>query len=169
MRAGTPLISRERLGLVAAIGSLALLAGAFAFEHLGGLAPCKLCLWQRWPHALAVLAGGLVLAWRGWPPLALGAGLMAASAALGAYHTGIERGLWPGPASCSGGGAGLSGLSGADLLSLDAGPAVVLCDEVAWSLLGLSMASYNMLASLLLAGLWLGALAAPLSSGETRR
>lgn len=147
--------------LLAAFGSLALLLGAFAFQALG-YAPCQMCLWQRWPHAAAIALGGLVLL---LGPLALLglAGALAAltTAGIGLFHTGVERGWWEGPASCSGGGDALQGLSGDQLLSLDAPSDVVMCDEVAWALFGLSMASWNALASLTLAGLWLYALTRP--------
>jgi len=149
----------ERRGLIAtaAAGSLALLAAAFAFQHIGGLPPCQMCLWQRWPHAAAVLFGVLALALGGriWPLLGLGAAL--ATAGIGGYHTGVERGWWEGPSACSGGGGGLGG-TGADMLNFDAPAAVVMCDEVVWSLMGLSMASWNMLAALALAALWTAAL-----------
>jgi disulfide bond formation protein DsbB len=142
---------------LAALGSALLLAAAFAFQHLGGLAPCALCLWQRWPHAAAVLIGALALA-TGRGGLAW-AGMLAAlaTAGIGGFHAGVELGWWEGLASCSGG-AALSGLSGADLLdpTLDLA-APVRCDAVAWSFLGLSMAAWNMIASLGLAGLWLAA------------
>ena len=49
------LMQRNVLIGLASLGSLALLVGAFGFQHLGGLPPCKLCIWQRYPHALAVL------------------------------------------------------------------------------------------------------------------
>lgn len=154
-------MSRAMLILLAAGGSAALLLGAFAFQHLGGLAPCKMCLWQRWPHAAAVLIGIAALVTRGtWLPW-LGALAALATAAIGGYHTGVERGWWEGPSSCSGGGAGLSGQSGSDLLSMEAPVRVVMCDEVAWQMLGLSMASWNMLIALALAALW--ALAARLT------
>ena len=55
-------MTRPTLVLMAAGGSLALLLGAFAFQYIGGLAPCVLCLWQRWPHAAAVLIGLAALA-----------------------------------------------------------------------------------------------------------
>ena len=47
---------------LAGLGSAAMLAGAFGFQYIGGMAPCQLCLWQRWPHAAAVLILGLALA-----------------------------------------------------------------------------------------------------------
>ncbi len=147
--------------LLAAGGSAALLLGALAFQHLGGLAPCKLCLWQRWPHGAAILIGLLVLlaplaglALR----LALGAGALAAltTAAIGGYHTGVERGWWEGPTTCSSGST--SGLSTDQLMDQIMSAPLVRCDEVAWEMLGLSMASWNMLASALLAVLWVMAL-----------
>ncbi|MEM7753735.1 MAG: disulfide bond formation protein B [Pseudomonadota bacterium] len=148
-------MTARSLMLLAAGGSLALLLGAFAFQALG-YAPCKLCLWQRWPHAAAIAVGGLVLALG--PLVLLGiAGALSAliTAGIGAYHTGVERAWWEGPTSCSGGGNALDGLSGTDLLSLEGPNDIVMCDEVAWALFGISMASWNTLISLTLAGFWL--------------
>ena len=157
-------MTQRRLILLAAGGSLALLLGAWAFQFLGGLAPCKLCLWQRYPHAVAVAVGALALV----VPLRVlpWAGALAAlsSAGLGTYHTGVERGWWPGPSTCTGTG-GLEGLTGADLLSFDNAAPIVMCDEVVWSLAGLSMASWNALIAFGLAALWLAAARPPASAG----
>jgi disulfide bond formation protein DsbB len=146
---------RKTLILLASAGSLALLLGALAFQHLGGLAPCKLCLWQRWPHGAAVAVGlaALVLPGRLWP--ALGALAAAVAAGLGLYHSGVEQGWWPGPGTCSAG--SVAGLSPEDLLDQILSAPVVRCDEIAWSLAGLSMASWNALLSLCLVALWLAA------------
>jgi disulfide bond formation protein DsbB len=83
------------------------------------------------------------------------AGALAAltTAAYGAYHTGVERHWWLGPSTCTAG--NISKLSAADLLAQIQAAPVVQCDQVAWAMWGLSMASWNMLASLALAGLWL--------------
>jgi disulfide bond formation protein DsbB len=139
---------------LAAGGSLALLLGALAFQYIGGLAPCQLCLWQRWPHAAAVVIGALALAMPGRVLPLLGALAALASAGIGLFHTGVERGWWEGLASCSAG--SISGLDVNDLLDPTVEiAAVVRCDEVAWQMLGLSMASWNALASLALAVLWI--------------
>lgn len=143
---------------LAAGGSLALLLAAWGFQYLGGLSPCALCLWQRWPHMAAVALGAAALAGpaRGLGGIAALGGLAAlTTAGIGLYHTGVERGWWPGPSSCSGTGEGLEGLSGADLLSIDDAVAPVMCDEVVWSFAGLSMASWNAVAAVALAVLWL--------------
>ncbi len=155
-----PALPARRLALVAGAGSAVVLAAAFAFQHIGGLAPCPLCLWQRWPHAVAaLLAATLVLAPAAWhrPLMALGALSALVAAALGIYHAGIEQRWWPGPTSCTGGGSGLSGLSGADLLDMSAPVAVVMCDDIPWAFAGLSMAGWNAVLSLGLAVLWLAA------------
>lgn len=143
---------RTHLVLAAGGGSAALLLAAFAFQYLGGLAPCELCLWQRYPHAAAALlgAGALMIPGAALPLLGLGAAL--STAAIGAYHTGVERGWWDGPAACSGSGA--SNMSAEDLYDQIMAAPLVRCDEVAWQMLGLSMASWNMLASLGLAAIW---------------
>lgn len=146
--------------LLAAAGSAALLLGALAFQYVGGLAPCVLCIWQRWPHLAAVVLGGLALALGGrvWPPglPVLGALAVLASAGIAGFHVGVEQGWWAGLASCSGG--SLAGISTADLLN----PAIVVaapvrCDAVAWSLAGLSMAAWNLVISVGLAAVWLRA------------
>lgn len=147
--------SRRTIVLAAAAGSAALLAGAFFFQMLG-YAPCKLCLWQRWPHGAAV-ALGLAGLWRAPAPLVwAGAAAAAASGALGLYHVGVEQFWWPGPDTCTA--APLGEVSTADLLEQIMNAPLVRCDEVAWMFLGLSMAAWNAILSLALAGLWLFAL-----------
>lgn len=146
--------------LLAAGGSAAVLAAAFGFQYLAGLAPCQLCLWQRWPHAAAILIGLLALllprgiAGRALPLFGALAALTAAG--IGAFHVGVEQGWWQGLASCSAG--SIAGISTADLLNpdVDVG-AVVRCDEIAWSMFGLSMAGWNVVLSVFLALLWLAA------------
>lgn len=148
-------MTRSALLILAAVGSLAMLLGAFGFQHLGGLAPCKMCLWQRWPHAAAVGIGALIaltgersLAW-------FGALAAATTGAIGVFHAGVEWKWWEGPSSCTGGGTGLGGLSGSDLLSTDAPVALVMCDDIVWQFLGLSMAGWNAVISFALAALWI--------------
>lgn len=152
-----PLTQRQFI-LLAAGGSAALMLGALGFQHLGGMAPCKLCIWQRWPHVIAIGLGGLALF--ALPRLMAVGGILAtlATAAIGGYHTGVERGWWQGPTSCSS--SGTSGISADDLFNQIMSAPLVRCDEVPWEMLGLSMASWNMLASLGLAAFWLMALRA---------
>ena len=151
-------MTARNLMLLAAFGSFALLAGAFVFQYLG-YAPCKLCLWQRWPHGAAIAVGVIALALGPLVIVGLAGALAALSTAgIGIYHTGVERKWWEGPTSCSGNSDSLSGLSGADLLSTDIPTRVVMCDEVAWAFAGLSMATWNAVFSLVLAGLWVMAL-----------
>ncbi len=147
---------RNRYIFLAAGGSAALLIAAFAFQHLGGLAPCKLCLWQRWPHGVAMGVGALALFVPGILLPLLGMIAALGTAAIGAYHTGVEKGWWEGPATCSA--QGTEGLSAQELMDQILAAPLVRCDEVAWSMLGLSMASWNMIAALVLAGLWLQAI-----------
>ncbi|MEL7104628.1 MAG: disulfide bond formation protein B [Pseudomonadota bacterium] len=144
----------KHLAIVAALGSAALLAGAFAFQALG-YAPCQMCLWQRWPHAVAIGAGALALTGVSLTLVAiLGAASALTTAAIGLYHTGVERKILAGPQACSGGGGSLTDLSIEELLSTDGTVNVVRCDEVAWAFAGLSMASWNAVFSLAFASLW---------------
>lgn len=146
--------------LLAAGGSAAVLAAAFAFQYLGGLAPCQLCIWQRWPHATAVVIGGLALILaRGTIgrilPL-LGSLAALTSAGIGVFHVGVEQKWWQGLASCTAG--SISGISTDDLLNPDvAVGAVVRCDAIAWQMFGISMAGWNVILSALLAMIWIAA------------
>jgi disulfide bond formation protein DsbB len=146
-------LTRQSLTMLAMFGSVALLAGAFAFQYIGGLAPCQLCLWQRWPHAAAILIG-LVALTTGWRGLAwLGALAALATAGIGAFHVGVEQLWWEGLATCTAG--SIDGISTADLLNPEVDVAApVRCDEIAWSLVGISMAGWNVIASLGFATIW---------------
>lgn len=141
---------------LAAGGSAALLLGAFAFQHLGGLAPCKLCIWQRYPHAVAIALGALALFMPLPALLALGALAALATAAVGLYHVGVEQGWWEGPTSCTSGSIG--GVDTNDLFDQIMAAPLIRCDDIAWQFAGLSMAGWNMIISLVLAGFWLMAL-----------
>lgn len=146
-------MTRSHAILAATFGSAALLLGAFAFQHLGGMAPCKLCLWQRWPHGAAVAIGLVALLLPGRVLPILGALAALATAGIGAWHTGVERGWWEGPSTCSSAAPG--NLSADELFDRIMTAPLVRCDEVPWEMLGLSMASWNAVVSLGLAALWL--------------
>lgn len=144
-------MTRETLIRLAAFGSFALLAGAYTFQALG-YPPCAMCYWQRWPHFAAVGVGitATLIPARIWPYL--GALAAAVTSGIGVYHTGVERGLWEGPTSCTGGGLDLT----SDLLSTS-GDRLIMCDQVSWELFTLSMASWNALFSAALVLIWLAA------------
>lgn len=143
-----------RLTLLAAAGSSALLFAALAFQFIGGLAPCALCIWQRWPHLLAVAAGLIAIrlpqAW----VLLCGAAGAATSGSIGMFHVGVEQGWWKGLASCSGA-LDLRALSPELALEAIMAAAPVACDQVAWQMLDLSMAGWNALLSFALTAIWI--------------
>lgn len=153
-------MTRSRLILLAAAGSAGLLLGALYFQYVLGLFPCALCIWQRWPHLAAVVIGALGLRWPLRSVALLGALAALTTAAIGGFHVGVEQGWWAGLESCTG--AGITGLSIDTLLDPTASaPEPVRCDVIAWTFLGISMAGWNMLASLGLAGVWLAAARRP--------
>ena len=122
-----------------------LLGGALLSQYVGGLYPCEMCLWQRWPHRFAILfAIAAILL----PPVVprirlltlLAAVALAVSGAIGAFHAGVEYGWWEGLTTCTASG----GLSLDELMNVP----LVRCDEVQWSLEGISMAGFNAIFSL---------------------
>lgn len=146
---------RQKLAILAALASGAMLVAVFVFQAMG-YAPCKLCVWQRWPHA-AAFGIGLLFAFgiRARGPAVLGALAAAATGFLGIYHTGVEQGWWIGPSTCTS--KDISGMSADELMNQILAAPLVRCDEIAWQFLGLSMASWNAILSFALAGLWIAA------------
>jgi disulfide bond formation protein DsbB len=147
-------MQRSHLILLAAAGSAGLLLGALAFQYIGGLAPCVLCIYQRWPHLAALIIAAIALARGGpvWP--VLGALAVLTSAGIGVFHVGVEQEWWAGLQQCAVN--TLEGVSAGDLLNTDVTVgAPAACDKVAWSLIGISMAGWNVISSTLIAGIWL--------------
>ncbi len=139
--------------------SLATLLGAWSFQYALGYLPCHLCLEERIPYYVIIPLSLIVaVAARTRAPRALIViGLVVlgvaalCGAALGVYHAGVEWGLWAGPSDCTG---SLSDLkSGGSLYDQLDSIRVVPCDRAAWRFLGISLAGYNALISLLMAGL----------------
>jgi disulfide bond formation protein DsbB len=137
----------------------ATLAGAWFFQLVLDIRPCPLCLQQRYAYYLAIPLGALVALAAGRDTrrgvLVAGLALLAAAAlgnaVLGTYHAGVEWHLWQGPTDCTGPIGNLGG-AGNLLERLDT-EKVILCDEVQWRFLGLSLAGYNVLISLLMAAI----------------
>ena len=125
----------------------------WGFQLIGGLEPCELCLYQRWPYyavmaaaALALLAGrrGVTMAF-----LWLSALVFLAGAGLALYHVGVEQHWIAGPTACTGSGGPVAGIE--EFRRRLLAQQVVQCDEVQWSLFGVSLAGWNVVASLALA------------------
>src|SRR5580704_9797148 len=153
------LMTPKRASLAVLLLALFAIGGARYSQLVWGLAPCELCLLQRWPYYIGVpfAAVTAALAFRAEPGklvamlLAFLALVFLVSAVLAAYHAGVEWGFWPGPSACTGQYAAPASTD--DFLkSLDAG-AAVRCDEAAIRILGLSLAGWNVLASLAVAGI----------------
>ena len=149
--------------LIAALSITAIaaatLAGAWFFQLVLDIRPCPLCLEQRYAYYLAIPLGAVIalaagrdvsrsLVLAGLAVLALAA---LGNVVLGTYHAGVEWGFWPGPTDCTGP-VGNLGSAGTLLQRLDT-VKVIRCDEVQWRFLGLSLAGYNVLISLLMAAI----------------
>lgn len=150
------MMQERKLVLLAAAGSAALLLAAWGFQYIGGMAPCKMCIWQRYPHGAAVLIGIVAFALPGMRILPLlGAAAAAVTSGIGVYHAGVEQGLWEGPSSCTSG--SIAGLTAEELMEQIMAAPLVRCDDIPWELFGLSMAGWNALLSALLVLIWIAA------------
>jgi disulfide bond formation protein DsbB len=136
--------------LIALLLPVALLGGALGSQYLGGLHPCEMCYWQRWPHAAAILLAALSFtspaeSSRSRTLTLLAAIAIAVSGAIGVYHAGVEAKLFQGFTTCT---ALAKTGSTADMLKQIMHAPLVRCDEVQFRFLGISMAGWNAILSL---------------------
>ncbi|SDW38540.1 Disulfide bond formation protein DsbB [Ruegeria halocynthiae] len=149
-------MTKKTLILIATAGSAVLLLSAWGFQYIGGLAPCKMCIWQRYPHGAAVVLGVLAFAFPGIRPLPLlGALAVSATAGIGIYHAGVEQSWWEGPSTCTSGDIG--GLNAEELMNQIMSAPLARCDEIPWEMFGVSMAGWNALLSAGLVLVWIAA------------
>ena len=136
--------------LIALLLPLALLGGALGSQYLGGLVPCEMCYWQRWPHGAAIFLAGLAFTAaapsdRSRYLTLLAAVAIAMSGAIGVYHAGVELGVFEGLTTCT---STASGATTAELLNAIMNAPLVRCDQVQFAWLGISMAGWNAILSL---------------------
>lgn len=121
-----------------------LLAGAYFGEYAFDLFPCEMCWWQRYPHFTALVLAALSFVAEPKRVLIGLAGLaILVSGIIGAYHAGVEYEWWEGVTAC----ANLVAANGGDALQAILDAPLVRCDEVQWSLLGISLAGWNFIFS----------------------
>ena len=141
------------------IASAIVLGTALLSQYWGGLAPCELCLLQRWPWAAAIVISFVVLMVGERAPLSWVASLLAivfaVSVVFAFYHVGVEQHWFAGPTACTAATNGAMTLE--QMKQQILGTAPVLCDRPAWTLFGMSLAGWNLLASLVMLGCCLAA------------
>ena len=138
---------------IASLSSVAVILGAYAFEYFGGFVPCKLCYWQRYPHFLIILLFPLLYFFQIRSLISVGMMSMLVSTILAFYHVGVEKKYWLGPNSCTN--SSIEGLTTDQLIEQIMTAPLVRCDEIAWELIGISMAGWNALISICLSLTWL--------------
>ncbi|MPT48900.1 MAG: disulfide bond formation protein B [Sphingobium sp.] len=141
--------------LIALLVPAGLLGGALISQYAGGLAPCEMCMWQRWPHLIAIGFALAAYGLRQRPPLSatfigLAALGIAISGVIGGFHAGVEYGWWEGLTACS---TSMAGGSTQDVLDAIMAAPLTRCDVAPWSLFGISLAGYNALFSLVSAAI----------------
>ena len=136
--------------------SFSMILFALISEHAFGFAPCSLCLIQRYPHILVSITSVWLIFFRThnlfmYPINTL---LMAFSVILASYHVGVEQSIFQGPQSCSSSNISLmSEKSAEELLQDILNTSIMRCNQVTWSFLNLSMATWNLILSI---GLFIG-------------
>ena len=142
-------------------GSLALLAGAYGFEMIGGLVPCEMCWWQRWAlmataffAADALLLGMVARRQPAMTPAVTATAWvailgLASNAGIALFHAGVEQKWWQGLTRCTA--PPLAGDAKSMMADILAQP-LVRCDAIPWQMFGISMAGWNFIVSLILVG-----------------
>jgi disulfide bond formation protein DsbB len=142
-----PSLRADHVAIAVGAAALALILGALGFQYLGGLPPCEMCHWQRWPHIAAAIAGilgGGFLPRRFAVPVVMVAILLVlTSGFIGLYQTGIQYHLVPGPQACT--------VTHAYMLGSNEAPEV-RCDIPTWFFLGLALPAWNAIFSFLIGG-----------------
>ncbi|HMS21740.1 disulfide bond formation protein B [uncultured Sphingorhabdus sp.] len=138
----------DRVRWLALLLPFGLLGGAYASQYIGGLYPCEMCWWQRWPHfaALPLALGAFVVGGQGLRKtlVLLAALAILTSGLIGGYHAGVEYGWWEGITTCS---STVAPGSGKDVLDAILNAPLIRCDIAPWTLFGISLAGYNFLIS----------------------
>ena len=147
---GEPYSPAALARLIALLLPLALLGGALGSQYVGGLVPCEMCYWQRWPHGAAIGLAALAFtapadAGRSRALTLAAAAAIAVSGAIGVYHAGVELGIFEGITTCTN---TASGATTEELLNSIMKTPLVRCDQVQFAFLGISMAGWNAILSL---------------------
>lgn len=137
--------------IAAGIGAVAV---AYTLQFGFGIEPCVLCLYQRGPYALAAGLAGIILVKPHSPRreafiINVCAAIFLGGAGLAFYHVGVEQQWWASAAACGGGPVGRLGVE--QLKELLTQKPAKSCDLVDWTFLGISIATYNVVASIALA------------------
>lgn len=150
-RGPAPGLGRAEAGrLIALLLPLALLGGALGSQYLGGLYPCEMCWWQRYPHAVAILLAAVAFtasaaSSRARTLTLLAAAAIAVSGIIGVYHAGVELGVFEGITTCT---TTAKATTTDELLKQIMKVPLIRCDQVQWSFLGISLAGWNAILSL---------------------
>jgi disulfide bond formation protein DsbB len=136
--------SLTRANVLAFALPAALMAGALGSQVFGGLYPCEMCHWQRWPHEAAIAIALLAFVLK--PPaktalVALTAIAILISGGIGVYHAGVEYGWWEGLTACS------NTAASGSLSDIMKAP-LIRCDVAQWTLFGVSLAGFNAIISI---------------------
>ena len=152
VRRGLGMTKNEEIARsIALVLPLLLLLGALGSQYLGGLYPCEMCHWQRWPHYSAVLlaAATFVVPQRSLRAslVLVAALLIGISGAIGLFHAGVEYHWWNGITACTTT-VSMAGTTPAERLAAIMNAPMVRCDSAQWSLAGISLAGFNAIFSL---------------------
>jgi disulfide bond formation protein DsbB len=144
-----PMMDFSKARLLALLLPAGLLAGAYAFQYVGGLYPCEMCWWQRYPHFVAIPAALFGFFGRNVGVqrvmVAFAAFALLTSGVIGGFHAGVEYGWWQGLTSCT---ATIGG-SGEDFLKSILNAPLNRCDAAPWKLANISLAGFNFILSTL--------------------
>ena len=148
-------IPAQYMALIVVFASVLALAGALIGQYGFGLHPCELCLYQRAPFVVTIILGVVAFFWasKRLPLIAVSGLAFIVNSGIAFFHSGVERKWWAGLTGCT-----TPDMSGSieDLLKRIQETSVVRCDEIPWSMFGLSMANYNVAFCLALGVLCIG-------------
>ena len=127
----------------------------FILQYEYGILPCKICIWQRWPHIFNIFIALIIISSSSIPIYIMVLGLinMFLAFILALYHYGLEQNLWDNVFSCSGE-IKFSDLNTEEILKNLNNTPIKNCEIEAWNFLNLSLTGWNLILTLFLSSIW---------------
>ena len=128
----------------------------FILQYEYGILPCKICIWQRWPHIFNIFIALIIISSSSIPNyiMVLGSINMFLAFILALYHYGLEQNLWDNVFSCNGE-IKFNDLSTEEILKNLNNTPIKTCEIEAWNFLNLSLTGWNMILTIFISLIWL--------------
>ena len=140
---------RKNTEYLLVIISFCILVSTLLVEYILNFPPCNLCIYQRIPYLLIIILGiGLIYFKKNKEFLFVFIILQIANFFIAFFHSLVERGIINYEMNCTSTGSDIQTIE--ELRSFLDNVPIAKCNEILFSIMGLSLANFNLLVSILL-------------------